>query len=330
MNIFAIIQDVQTRNEPIHSNFLAEALKESLSDDRDLIDQFWTMAVAGDPTWPLADQLIITAEDPFFDRKRVDLTLVDNHAMLCIGVEIKTDDDSAQQGQLSGYQTQLELKYPEHRVRMVYLTPFNRERAGAQSMGLHSITEFEAFVKAHPDAAHPVHLSWMDVADIDWAGGGDIWRQHQTYVRDVICEPQNHDLRDLDDFFGPEAVKDFVDAIAACVPIQTRGSVVSFVLDEVSDPTALVNAFRILIESPFAGRHRALSNRFDTGLRNVYYDSDFSTIHSGLFALADEYPWVWLQGIGNYGLRVAHPRSAGGVSICTSNGTDKLRIGQLR
>lgn len=257
---------------------------------------------------------------------RVDLTIVDDEAMLCLGIEIKTHDASARKGQLSDYQIGLDLKYPEHKVRMVYLTPLNRLRAGEYATSLHSIDEFDAFAIEHPEQ-EAVHLSWLDVADIDWPAGGDIWQQHQTYVRDVICRPRTRVLRGLDTFFGPETAEDFFAALSDCGIIASEGIID---LDRVTDVAAFTDAFRILIESSSARKDRPRANRFDPGPRDVLLAAGTGEIHAGLFALADQYPWVWVQGRKNYGLRVAHLDHGSGVSMCTSDGATKLLVGQRR
>ena len=323
MNIFSVIRRATHRTEPFHSIFLDEALRESLSDDRTLFDEFWNLAVAADQDWPCPDQPTVKAEDTI-GRMRVDLTIVDDEAMLCVGIEVKTHDASAREGQLSGYQAGLVQKYHGYRVRMAYLTPLNRERSGDQAEGLHSIAEFDGFASDHPEA---VHLSWLDVADIEWPGGGDIWRQHQTYVTEVICKQRFRNLRGLDAFFGPEAVEDFF----AAIPVSGTSAADGIIdLSRVTDPAALADAFRILIETPSASKQSTRSDRFAAELRNAFLTSDQAAVHSGLFALAEQYPWVWLEGRQDYGLRVAHPDHSGGVSICTSDGTDRLRVGQPR
>ena len=255
---------------------------------------------------------------------RVDLTIVDDEALLCVGIEVKTHDASVRKGQLSDYQIGLEFKYPEHKVRMVYLTPLNRSRAGDNASRLHSIVEFETFAAEHPE---PVHLSWLDVADINWPTGGDIWQQHQKYVREIICKPPNRNLRGLDTFFGAETAVDFFTALSDCGTAVSDGAID---LDRVTDPAALADAFRILIESPSARKDRPRATRFDGGPRDVLLASGHGAIHAELFALSDQYPWVWVQGRQNYGLRVAHLDHGSGVSICTSDGPAKLRVGQRR
>jgi len=39
---------------------------------------------------------------------------------------------------------------------------------------------------------------------------------------------------------------------------------------------------------------------------------------------------VWFQGQREYGLRVAHIEHSSGVSICTSTGPDRVKVGELR
>ena len=324
MNIFSVIRRATHRTEPFHSIFLHEALMESSSGDETLFDQFWSLAVNNDPEWPRPDHPKIKAEDTI-GRMRVDLTIIDDEAMLCLGIEVKTHDASTRDGQLADYQCGLEKKYRGYTVRMGYLTPLNRERAGDQAARLHSVAEFRRFATAgHPEA---VHLSWLDVANIEWPGGGDLWRQHQTYVREVVCRPRTQNLRGLDAFFVPEAVEDFF----AAIPVSGAGPTGGVIdLSRVIDPGALADAFRILIESRSSREDRPRRDDFDRSLRDAFLTSDAGAIHAGLFALAEQYPRVWVKGRKNYGLRVAHPDHRSGVSICTSDGAMKLRVGQPR
>ena len=323
MNIFSVIRSATHRTEPFHSIFLGEALKESLSDDRSLFDQFWNLSVGADPDWPRPHRPIVKSED-VIGSMRVDLTIVDCEAKRCLGIEVKTHDASARKGQLSDYQRGLKKKYTGYEVRMVYLTPLNRARSEEQAGSLRTVAEFDAFTPDHPEAKH---LSWLDVAEIQWPGGGENWRQHQEYVKEVICKPRFQNLRGLDEFFGSERVEDFLAALP--IPADSQGE---FIIDlgQVANPEALADAFRVLILSPAARTDRERPNRFDPRLRDAFLDSDEGHVHAAIFALAEKYPWTWLRGRKNYGLRVDHPGHGGGVSICTSDGPSRLRIGRAR
>ena len=124
-----------------------------------------------------------------------------------------------------------------------------------------------------------------------------------------------------------EAVEKFF----AAIPVSGTGATGGAIdLNRVIDPAALADAFRILIESRSSREDRPRTGNFDRDLRGAFLASDAGAIHEGLFALAEQYPSVWLQGRKNYGLRVAHPDHRSGVSICTSDGPLKLRVGQPR
>lgn len=112
----------------------------------------------------------------------------------------------------------------------------------------------------------------------------------------------------------------------------TRQATATGILDlsRVDDPAALAFAFRVLIESPSTQQARGRRDGFDDALREPFLGSGFSAVHRVLFALADEYPNVWVEGRGDYGLRVAHPNHPGGVSLATSRGVDQLEIGRPR
>jgi len=301
--------------------FLVEALKDSLSGDRLLFDRFWSRATAD--VWAMPSGPTVVAED-VIGRMRVDVVIRDEASRKCLGIEVKTEDGSAREGQLADYQAGLSTKYPDHEVRMVYLTPLNRDRAGEESRLLHSVTEFDSFAGDHPEA---VHMSWLDVADIEWPGGGETWASHQRYLRDVVCRRRTNERRGLDKFFGSVIVDEFWEAIAASGAPGVAGNIE---LESVTDTTAFINAFRLLIESPASRKDRQRTDRFSDDLRLHFSSSDYDPIHSGLFNLAREFPWVWIQGGRNYGVRVAHPGTQGGVSICTSVNESQLLVGQER
>ena len=96
MNIFETIRKVTSGYEQYHSQFLADALVESLSGDRSLFDEVWKITAPSD--WEIPDHADITSEE-VVERGRVDI------CMRCvapkdrvIGIEVKTVDASARPG----------------------------------------------------------------------------------------------------------------------------------------------------------------------------------------------------------------------------------------
>ena len=63
MNIFETIERATSRIERFHSQFLADSLQESLTGDRSLFDQVWTLVAP--PDWQIpesADQVRVIPE----------------------------------------------------------------------------------------------------------------------------------------------------------------------------------------------------------------------------------------------------------------------------
>jgi hypothetical protein len=134
-------------------------------------------------------------------------------------------------------------------------------------------------------------------------------------------------LRELADFFGADAAEIFDQKLQAA-----GGPLENHLLDlgRVPDPAALAAAFRVLIESQTAEPVGARKERFGAANRAPFLNGPRAGVHAALLALADEYPHVWLEGMSNYGLRVAHPNHPGGVSVATSRGVNHLEIGRPR
>jgi hypothetical protein len=82
------------------------------------------------------------------------------------------------------------------------------------------------------------------------------------------------------------------------------GELDDHVLDigRVPDPAAFAAAFRTLIESEGVTGARGMHDAFDTASRAPFLKGPAAAVHSALFALAAEYPNVWLQGKINYGV----------------------------
>ena len=212
MNIFETIKTVSERVEPYHSQFLADALRDSLERDRSLFEAFWKLAAP--PHWEVPEYAKISSEE-VVGPGRVDICVRCDHLhKRVVGIEVKTVDASAQPGQLERYRDGMERKFPEYSVQISYLTPFNKKRAGCVADSLSTVQRFKEFANVFPEARH---LSWLDVADIPW-DSSDLWKQHQEYVRRYISSPNKLEKQELNrglaDFFGEEATERFRDALA--------------------------------------------------------------------------------------------------------------------
>ena len=209
MNIFETIGSVTRVIEPFHSQFLADALEESLNGDRSLFDGVWSLAAP--KGWEPPDCAQISTEETTGGGRRIDILIRSDHPVKRIlGIEIKTQDDSVELGQLEKYLSGLKETYQEYCVKVSYLTPFNKCRAGGLACRVLAVKVFDSFRKEQSEDAR--HLSWLDVADIDWDGNA-LWKQHQAYVRNHISscnllrESSVERDRELDEFFGGEAVE---------------------------------------------------------------------------------------------------------------------------
>ncbi len=341
LNIFEVIRKTTSRTEPFHSEFLGEALRVSASGNRSLFDAVWRLAAPDNWDIPHSPR-IETEEKAEKDRngatggQRIDISIHDDERRRLLGIEVKTTKASAKKGQLEGYLDGLSDKYEfdkkdEDRIAIVYLTPFNRERAGDAAGSLPTVEIFKKFQDVHKNARH---ISWLDIADIPW-DGNELWKQHQAYVHQEIASYRNlrsfvSRNRAFDDFFSPEAVESFWDAL----PFEGNKAADDGVTIDLAmlgnDPTPLVRAFEILIADEENVSSRASKqDDFPDELRQCFKTSQFGDFHEALFALSGR-RHLWLAGKGDYGLRVAHRRSKVGVSLVRSKGAQYLVVGQSR
>ena len=327
MNIFETIARVNHRIEPFHSAYLGDALRESLARDRRLFAGIWTLATGGNPDWPVPTDAEVRTEE-VLGQRRIDIAIHDVSGKRVLGIEVKTRDASAEQGQLDDYLQRLRKKYPADAVRLAYLTPFNEERAGKAATKLRTIAVFRKFAEEHPKSRH---MSWLDVAELDW-DGREVWQQHRAYVWQHISPLTKLDvpLRDckFGSFLGKNVVAEFWEALA-----EAGARVSHDIVDLTADIDALgfVNAFRILIESPALDKGANKADDYPETERARFRDSEYSEVHDGLFRLAEEYSHVWVSGKRDYALRVAHPRHrSSGVSLARSKGSVRFQIGQSR
>ena len=330
MNIFETIARVTRRIEPFHSTYLGDALRESLAGDSRLFAGIWTLATGGDPDWPVPRDAEVRTED-VLGKKRIDVVIHDVSGKRVLGIEVKTRDASAEQGQLHNYLQRLGKKYPNESIRLVYLTPFNQERAGKAAAKLRTIAVFSQFAAQHPQSRH---LSWLDIAELDWHGG-EVWQQHRAYVHQHISPLTKLEVpprggREFGSFFREDenVVAEFWEAL-----VEAGAHAIDDIVELTSDVDAqgFIDAFRILIESPSLDAGANKADDYQQTERARFRDSEYGEVHAGLFRLAEEYSHVWVSGKRDFGLRVAHPRHRStGVSLARSIATGRFQIGQSR
>ena len=138
-----------------------------------MFDGIWNLCAPAD--WAPPGSAAVTNESPLVGAQRIDILIVDKETGLVVGIEVKTSRASARSGQLEGYLEGLRKDHDEDKIAIAYLTPFNRRHAeaiiGEDAGALSTVMVFEAFRSTFERARH---VSWLDVAGIDWDGGGDL------------------------------------------------------------------------------------------------------------------------------------------------------------
>jgi len=333
LNIFEVIGKTTTRIEPFHSEFLGEALRVSAEGDRSLFDAVWELAAPAG--WNIPHSPTIKTEETTDNDKRgsrrIDISIHDEEHCRLLGIEVKTDRASAEEGQLEGYLDSLSTKHKKYEIAIAYLTPFNRKQAGNAADSLSTVRIFEKFQRVHKNARH---VSWLDIADIPW-NGNELWGQHQAYVREKISsrthlESVSRD-REFNSFFSLEAVEKFRAALPEDAA-QEDGSIKIDLAELGNDaPKLLVEALAILIEDDekvSIGANR--KNKVSYELIGKFLGSEYLAVHRALFDLTRQYNHVWWEGENDYALRVAHKDHSSGVSLVRSKGEGSLQIGQRR
>ncbi len=335
MNIFETIGSVTGGIERYHSQFLADALKESLSGDRSLFDGVWCLATP--KGWEPPDCAEITTEEAAGDG-RIDICIRSDHPVKrIVGIEVKTVDESADFEQLKEYLCGLRNTYSKHCIQISYLTPFNRCWADVNVDNLRTVRVFDEFSEISPAAQH---LSWLDVADIGW-DGNDLWKQHQTYVRNHISSRRNlkessvNRGRGLREFFGEEGERTLLEKLGA-LEFQCEGNRMEINLSTHCGDLSvfaknLVDALTILLKSDRVSHNAKRNDKFTEGQREPFLDSPYRAVHEALFGISEECDSVWIEGEGNYGVRTAHmDHPSSGVSLVTSRGPDRLVVALRR
>ena len=326
--------------EMFHSEFLGAALRTSLNGDRSLFEGVWERCAPD--TWDCPGNGRVETEHGLDGHRRIDILIRDLEYRLAVGIEVKTRDESVEKGQLEAYRRELCAEFGEEGAALVFLTPFNRQHAESVSQDaaemLRAVEVYEEFSKG--SGLTPTrHLSWLDVADIHWPGGGDLWREYREHVERRIAS--KHKLEKLvmrsrrfGDFFGQHAAAEFWKRLRLALRNSEsrdyKGGKVIELAEFDGDPGELAAAVRILIEHGEGVAPGGKQSGFSKRSRQEFVDSKHGRIHEALFGLAIEFPYVWLEGGNDYGLRVRHREHGGGESLVTSQGKGRLLIGQMR
>ena len=331
LNVFNSIRAVTSRTEPFHSRFLADALRASAAENRPLFEAFWRLAAP--EGWRPPDRPEVRSEHGIGEGRRIDICVVElgRPRKRVLGIEVKTSSSSARPNQLQEYFRGLTERHAGAEVAIAYLTPFNRRRAGNAADRIAPVRVFKRLAKT---VEHARHLSWLDVAEIDW-DGRDIWKQHQWYVHNVIASPSKLaddplPYQSFHDFFGAEAAGRFWEAL---IEIDVRPSESGARIDLADldvDATVLARAFEILIKEGESVGCRQQSDDFGDALRERFMTSEHHDIHEALFGLSLDFDQVWVSGTNDYAIRVGHKRYPGGVSLVRSRGTSEVETGRPR
>lgn len=344
INIFETIHRAKSDCERIHSQFLGEALISSSKEDRILFDSFWDLCT---PTnWKPPKNPEIRIEYSFPDKSRIDIAIIDNRLNRILGIEVKIYETTVDPLQLEHYGSCIRQSYDDESAALVYLTPFNHDRADQllksfDTSQIRSVKEFNNFRKSVGKTIWTKHLSWLDVADID-CSSNPLWIQHCLFVRSKIADHkplQERQVRDrrLKDFFSKDSLARFWNSlreIGIKVDEIDKDIVVdlSHLVNANVAPVCLAKAFRILItDSQSVDYYGTVENSRETFVRARIPNTQSWDFHNQLLSLSDEFEHVEAIGRDNYGLRVAHQRVDGSVSILTSDlENDRLKFNVSR
>ena len=135
-------------------------------------------------------------------------------------------------------------------------------------------------------------------------------------------------------YFGEEPARRFWERLSALgVRAADNGGVIELAPFE-NDLTAfaggLVGALEVLLESELVARYPE-KDSFPDREREAFLESAYGEAHAALFDLSRRFACVWVQGWDDYMVRTAHRiHPSSGVSLVTSEGRDRLLLGQIR
>lgn len=352
LNIFGIIRKATgSHYEPIHTKFLAEALKASLcaNGDRSLFDGVWRCCAPcewGDQ--PPSKPRVSAEEQLRVDSvrsKRIDITIVDAESRRVVGIEAKTSDGSAKRDQLEDYLERLEAKYCDYHCAIAYLTPFDRiaaEHGGIDPNVLQAVRVYDRF-RAHiypKDNAR--HVSWLQIAQIEW-DDTPIWLQHRSYVENEIANAEKERSRQsrnrhFEEFFSEDALDALWTILLGLKGVMDNDSNGGVTIDlrlftmQRDNLEKLVNALVLLIQDDeyVVYTRTPRGDPLPSLDRSSLVQSVYGEVHKQIFELESSHFHLKITGEKNYGLRVAHTNGKS-VSILTCDvEKNTFTIGQRR
>ncbi len=324
--IFDIIEKVTSRIEPFHSRTLAWFLDE----DKQFCISFLKAFLPADLLAEFNGQPHVIPELVLGDSKRIDISIQLNNAV--VGIEVKTVDSSTTKGQLENYWNQLQTKYKDHHIYLIYLTPFNKNNCHETIFeGIHAIKEFDDFQKI--PAHMGIHINWLDVVALypvqhDNGQEYSMFCQHKKYIEEKVCDNRilvrNENSRGLEDFFGPEKVNRFINYLKSSnITVQENSFFTIPLAKNIHSFDAIIELIKILLDDNSFSTKKISS--ISKELRQEYESGEFGNFFKSVFLLADDLDFVWLKGEKDIGLRIAHKNHTSGVSVCTFS-KEELKI----
>lgn len=330
-NIFEIIEKVTSRIEPFHSEFLADSFR----NDRRLLNKF-LFYISDKNINDLihkfidAEELIIKSEDSFEDYKRIDITIQDPISRSIIGIEVKTSDSSVSKNQLSFYYKNILQKYPNQKVIMVFLTPFNHENIPKDISPtlIQAISEFSIFNK---QMRKSVHINWNDIVNLYddmLINVNSLYIHHKEYItskvtKESLLKRRVNSLarnRGLAEFLGEECVELFFDnLIKNNIKYHKDNTKITFNIGEnIHNYNSLIHALEILIDSERLQKKSNKQNKVQLHLIGKYEHGLNGDFFKLFFSFINKYSYLWLEGKGRIGVRAAHTfHKSTGVSVFT-------------
>lgn len=139
---------------------------------------------------------------------------------------------------------------------------------------------------------------------------------------------------DLAYYFGEEPARLFWERLAALgVDAADNGGVIElapFRNELATFAGGLAGALEALLESDLVARYPE-KDALPDQTRAAFLASAYGEAHAALFALSSRFECVWVVGWDDYMLRTAHKiHPSSGVSLVSSEGHDRLLLGQIR
>ena len=105
--------------------------------------------LAAPSDWEAPDDAEVTPEQTL-ESGRIDICIRDRSMQRVVGIKAKTTEASAHEGQLDKYHDGLQKRFPEHRIQIAYLTPFNRRHAKGNADLLPTVRAFSQIRRDFP------------------------------------------------------------------------------------------------------------------------------------------------------------------------------------